>query len=158
MSIAAGVQPCPTIRPSNLLLATKTLPNHFPLKTPNRSNPKLLKLTASSSAGTLEISASGEEDGPMKKRLVVAKPMERPRLVLKFVWMDKNVGIALDQVIPGGHGTIPVSPYYFWPRKDAWDELRVVLESKPWISRKQAVVLLNQATDIINLWQATAEI
>ncbi|GER42324.1 30S ribosomal protein 3 [Striga asiatica] len=158
MSIAAGVQLCPTIRTSNLLLATKTPHNHFLLKPPTLSNPKLLKLTVLSSAGTLEAPTSGKEDGPTKKRMVVAKPTERPRLVLKFVWMEKNVGIAIDQVIPGGHGTIPVSPYYVWPRKDAWDELRAVLESKPWISRKQAVVLLNQATDIINLWQATADI
>ncbi|KAG7036736.1 30S ribosomal protein 3, chloroplastic, partial [Cucurbita argyrosperma subsp. argyrosperma] len=83
---------------------------------------------------------------------VVVKPMEKPRLVLKFIWMEKNIGIGLDQMIPG-HGTIPLSPYYFWPRKDAWEELKVLLESKPWISQKQMIILLNQATDIINLWQ-----
>ncbi|XP_073037077.1 small ribosomal subunit protein cS23-like [Primulina eburnea] len=88
-----------------------------------------------------------------KKLRVVVMPMEGPRLVLKFVWMEKNIGIALDQVIAGGHGTVPLSPYYFWPRKDAWEELKIFLESKPWISQKQMVVLLNQATDIINLWQ-----
>lgn len=80
------------------------------------------------------------------------KPMEKPRLVLKFIWMEKNIGVALDQAIPG-HGTIPLSPYYFWPRKDAWEEIKVLLESKPWISQKQMIILLNQATDIINLWQ-----
>ncbi|XP_062106301.1 small ribosomal subunit protein cS23-like isoform X2 [Humulus lupulus] len=83
---------------------------------------------------------------------VIVKPLEKPRLVLKFIWMEKNIGIALDQTIPG-HGTIPLSPYYFWPRKDAWEELKVLLESKPWISQKQMIILLNQATDIINLWQ-----
>ncbi|XP_008230398.1 PREDICTED: 30S ribosomal protein 3, chloroplastic-like [Prunus mume] len=83
---------------------------------------------------------------------VVVKPIEKPRLVLKFIWMEKNIGIALDQMIPG-HGSIPLSPYYFWPRKDAWEELKVLLESKPWISQKQMIILLNQATDIINLWQ-----
>ncbi|KAJ8621434.1 hypothetical protein MRB53_029963 [Persea americana] len=83
---------------------------------------------------------------------VVVKPMEKPRVVLKFIWMEKNIGLALDQVIPG-HGTIPLSPYYFWPRKDAWEELKTKLESKPWISQKRMIILLNQATDIINLWQ-----
>ncbi|KAJ8549152.1 hypothetical protein K7X08_032859 [Anisodus acutangulus] len=83
---------------------------------------------------------------------VVVKPLEKPRLVLKFIWMEKNIGISLDQVILG-HGTIPLSPYYFWPRKDAWEDLKVMLESKPWISQKQMIILLNQATDIINLWQ-----
>lgn len=76
----------------------------------------------------------------------------RPRLVLKFVWMEKNIGLALDQVIPG-HGSVPLSPYYFWPRKDAWEELKSKLEEKPWISQKRIIILLNQATDIINLWQ-----
>ncbi|CAK9176237.1 unnamed protein product [Ilex paraguariensis] len=87
-----------------------------------------------------------------KKLEVVVKTVEKPRLVLKFIWMEKNIGLALDQRIPG-HGTIPLSPYFFWPRKDAWEELKVTLESKPWISQKKMIILLNQATDIINLWQ-----
>ncbi|XP_071714289.1 small ribosomal subunit protein cS23z-like [Rutidosis leptorrhynchoides] len=80
------------------------------------------------------------------------KKVQKPRLVLKFIWMEKNIGLGLDQVIPG-HGTIPLSPYFFWPRKDAWEELKTTLESKPWISQKKMIILLNQATDIINLWQ-----
>ncbi|KAL9250778.1 Small ribosomal subunit protein cS23-like protein [Drosera capensis] len=89
----------------------------------------------------------------LKERLgVVVGPSEKQRVVLKFIWMGKNIGIALDTYIPG-HGTIPLSPYYFWPRKDAWEELKVLIESKPWISQKQMIILLNQATDIINLWQ-----
>ncbi|KAL3501693.1 hypothetical protein ACH5RR_036142 [Cinchona calisaya] len=83
-----------------------------------------------------------------------AKGVEKPKpeLVLKFIWMEKNIGLALDQKIPG-HGNVPLSPYYFWPRKDAWEELKASLESKPWISQKKMIILLNQATDIINLWQ-----
>ena len=87
-----------------------------------------------------------------QKAELVVKQVEKPRLVLKFVWMEKNIGLALDQVIPG-HGTVPLSPYFFWPRKDAWEELKATLESKPWISQKKMIILLNQATDIINLWQ-----
>ncbi|CAL1408251.1 unnamed protein product [Linum trigynum] len=83
---------------------------------------------------------------------VVVNQMTKPRLVLKFIWMEKNIGLGLDQVIPG-HGTVPLSPYFFWPRKDAWEELKTTLESKPWISQKKMIILLNQATDIINLWQ-----
>ncbi|KAI7757656.1 hypothetical protein M8C21_028516 [Ambrosia artemisiifolia] len=104
-------------------------------------------------AGTVASETVPEES---EKLGVVVKPMEKTRLVLKFTWMDKNIGLALDQVIPG-YGTIPVSPYYFWPRKDAWEELKVMLESKPWISQKQVIILLNQATDIINLWQQSEQ-
>ncbi|WCJ24556.1 30S ribosomal protein 3 chloroplastic [Euphorbia peplus] len=88
----------------------------------------------------------------IKKLEVPVKQIEKPRLVLKFIWMEKNIGLGLDQVIPG-HGAVPLSPYYFWPRKDAWEELKTTLESKPWISQKKMIILLNQATDIINLWQ-----
>ncbi|XP_019182999.1 PREDICTED: 30S ribosomal protein 3, chloroplastic-like isoform X2 [Ipomoea nil] len=130
------------------------LPNKlfFPQPPTAASQPSLLSrklyVSASSSA------AGSFSSTPLHKEKlgVVVKPMEKPRLVLKFIWLEKNIGISLDQVIPG-HGTIPISPYYFWPRKDAWEELKVMLESKPWISQKQMVILLNQATDIINLWQ-----
>ncbi|KAG6716284.1 hypothetical protein I3842_04G041600 [Carya illinoinensis] len=123
---------------------------------------RIFKLSASASASTAEAAVaehtladddSPSESPPDKEKLgVVVKSLEKPRLVLKFVWMEKNIGIALDQMIPG-HGTIPLGPYYFWPRKDAWEELKLLLESKPWISQKQIIILLNQATDIINLWQ-----
>ncbi|GKU90355.1 hypothetical protein SLEP1_g4358 [Rubroshorea leprosula] len=33
----------------------------------------------------------------------MVKQVQKPRLVLKFIWMEKNIGLALDQVIPG-HG------------------------------------------------------
>ncbi|KAG7555399.1 Ribosomal protein PSRP-3/Ycf65 [Arabidopsis suecica] len=89
-----------------------------------------------------------------KKMRVLVKPLEKPKVVLKFVWMQKDIGVALDHKIPG-FGTIPLSPYYFWPRKDAWEELKALLESKPWISELHRVFLLNQATDIINLWQSS---
>ncbi|KAB2613687.1 30S ribosomal protein 3 [Pyrus ussuriensis x Pyrus communis] len=115
-----------------------------------------VRLSAAAESLVAEETATDDEaadTAPEKEKLgVVVKPIEKPRLVLKFIWMEKNIGIALDQMIPG-HGSIPLSPYYFWPRKDAWEELKVLLESKPWISQKQMIILLNQATDIINLWQ-----
>ncbi|KAI3882787.1 hypothetical protein MKX03_020787 [Papaver bracteatum] len=103
-------------------------------------------------ASSTEEEVPGDTDDESQKLGVVVKAFEKPRLVLKFVWLEKNIGLALDQVIPA-HGTIPLSPYYFWPRKDAWEELKSMLESKPWISQKRMIILLNQATDIINLWQ-----
>ncbi|XP_073145480.1 small ribosomal subunit protein cS23-like [Henckelia pumila] len=92
------------------------------------------------------------ELGQESKKRGEEKSLAKPRLVLKFIWMEKNIGLALNQIIPG-HGTVPLSPYFFWPRKDAWEELRATLESKPWISQKKMIILLNQATDVINLWQ-----
>ncbi|KZV53873.1 30S ribosomal protein 3-1, chloroplastic-like [Dorcoceras hygrometricum] len=146
--------------PSNFFLRSKLAkdPTFLPLKIPpSNHQPRPFKIRASSSFTTQESSIldnknhNVDDNKKAKKKLGVV--VERPRLVLKFIWMEKNIGIALDQVIAGGRGTVPLSPYYFWPRKDAWEELKVLLESKPWISHKQTVVLLNQATDIINLWQ-----
>ncbi|KAL1563932.1 Small ribosomal subunit protein cS23 [Salvia divinorum] len=140
----SGIQRCS-------LLPTKTSQIRISPKSKNPSicsyRKKPLRISSCSSA------IGNEEREKMK---VVVKAMERPRLVLKFIWMEKNIGIAVDQLIPDGHGTIPVSPYYFWPRKDAWEELKLMMETKPWISQKQKVILLNQATDIINFWQQTA--
>ncbi|KAL7190704.1 hypothetical protein ACSBR2_022892 [Camellia fascicularis] len=136
-------------------------PNPISFQSPTLSElkfnggPTKLKLSASSSAvavDSLAVAVAEETPTPTEKLGVVVKTMQKPKLVLKFIWMEKNIGLALDHVIPG-HGTIPLSPYYFWPRKDAWEELKVLLESKPWISQKQMIILLNQATDIINLWQ-----
>ncbi|KAG8368143.1 hypothetical protein BUALT_Bualt15G0014400 [Buddleja alternifolia] len=112
---------------------------------------KPITISASSSSITQQSSILSDTNHKTKKKFMV-KPIERPRVVLKFIWMEKNIGIALDQVI-AGYGSVPLSTFYFWPRKDAWEELKVLLESKAWISNKQKVVLLNQATDIINLWQ-----
>ncbi|XWS69787.1 hypothetical protein CRYUN_Cryun04dG0208600 [Craigia yunnanensis] len=120
---------------------------------------KTERLTASAATEALTAETSTETETPStiipqetEKAEVVVKQVAKPRLVLKFRWMEKNIGLALDQVIPG-HGSVPLSPYFFWPRKDAWEELKSTLESKPWISQKKIIILLNQATDIINLWQ-----
>ncbi|XVF03421.1 hypothetical protein REPUB_Repub04eG0260000 [Reevesia pubescens] len=120
---------------------------------------KTERRTASAAPEALTAETSTETETPSiiipqetEKAGVVGKQVEKPRLVLKFIWMEKNIGLGLDQVIPG-HGTVPLSPYFFWPRKDAWEELKTTLESKPWISQKKMIILLNQATDIINLWQ-----
>ncbi|PSS30581.1 30S ribosomal protein like [Actinidia chinensis var. chinensis] len=131
--------------------ASSLSPKLFDLRF-NRELRRNTNVSVSSAAAVEEVAEETLADG-LKERLgVVVKPMQKPRLVLKFIWMEKNIGLALDQTIPG-HGTIPLSPYYFWPRKDAWEELKVLLESKSWISQKQMIILLNQATDIINLWQ-----
>ncbi|XP_022735457.1 30S ribosomal protein 3, chloroplastic-like [Durio zibethinus] len=120
--------------------------------------PLQVKAEPSVLSDELPLDDSPFESSSGKQKLgVVVKPLEKPRLVLKFIWMEKDIGIALDQVIPG-HGTIPLSPYFFWPRKDAWEELKLLLESKPWISHMQRINLLNHATDIINLWQTSGDV
>jgi 30S ribosomal protein 3 len=72
--------------------------------------------------------------------------------VLKFLWLQKSIAFSLDQKI-SENATTPITEFFFWPENDAWEDMRLFLESRAWINPDDAVVLLNQITEVINEWQ-----
>ena len=73
------------------------------------------------------------------------------KFTLKIIWLHYNIGLAIDHIAHKGYS--PLSSYFFWPRNDAWNQIKTELESKPWISDHDKISLLNQVTLIINYWQ-----
>jgi 30S ribosomal protein 3 len=73
-------------------------------------------------------------------------------LQLKVLWLKNVLGLAIDQKVT--KHLYPVTQYYFWPRTEAWDQLKLELDSKGWLPEKEKVLILNLATDVITHWRA----
>nr|YP_009541769.1 putative ribosomal protein 3 [Neogoniolithon spectabile]AYR05978.1 putative ribosomal protein 3 [Neogoniolithon spectabile] len=73
------------------------------------------------------------------------------KFTLRVILLNTNLGIAIDHVQKVGFS--PLTIYFFWPRNDAWQEIKNELRSKPWISENDKIELLNRASQIINYWQ-----
>jgi len=43
-------------------------------------------------------------------------------LKLQVLWLDSSLGLAVNQKTPTG--IVPLTPYYFWPISEAWEQLR----------------------------------
>ena len=72
-------------------------------------------------------------------------------LKLKVLWLKNVLGLAIDQTVI--KQSYPLTQYYFWPRTEAWAQLKLELDSKPWLSEKEKIIILNLATDIITHWR-----
>jgi 30S ribosomal protein 3 len=99
-------------------------------------------------------SSSHEEAAPYEDASV--EEPDSSEYALSFLWLDKNLAVAVDQVFGRGHRS-PITEYYWWPREDAWESLKQVLdekEKKSWMSTADKVKLLNTLTDVINYWSA----
>jgi len=71
---------------------------------------------------------------------------------LNVLWLEKNIALGVDEIYPQGQ-RVPLTSFHLWPATDAWEDIKSLLESKAWISERDTINLLNEATEIITFWQ-----
>ena len=72
------------------------------------------------------------------------------QLKLKVLWVKNILGLGIDQQIIKQQ--YPLTIYYFWPRTEAWEQLKLELDSRPWLTKEKKVQVLNLTTEIMNYW------
>jgi len=103
----------------------------------------------------MALADDNKEDSVTAALAALQPEVETPgplQFALNFLWLQKNVAVAVDQLFDQTKKS-PVTEYFFWPRVDAWEELKDALEAKPWVQERDKIILLNKATEIINFWQ-----
>jgi len=73
------------------------------------------------------------------------------QLNLRIIWLKNVLGLAIDQEFE--KQKYPLTQYYFWPRTEAWDQLKLELDSKSWLSETEKITFLNLVTDVISHWR-----
>ena len=77
-------------------------------------------------------------------------------LKLKVVWLPKLLGLAIDQIVattPNSFFCRPLTIYYFWPKTEVWEQLKLELDSAGWLTEQEKIQYLNLVSDVINEWQ-----
>ena len=75
----------------------------------------------------------------------------KSNIVLKFLWLEDYIGVSLDYKV--GNKTIPAFSYYFWPKTDAWEDIKNELEKSNLFPSDTLIFVLNNITDVINFWE-----
>ena len=73
-------------------------------------------------------------------------------LELKILWAKNFRGLSIDQV--STRHNLPITNYYFWPKTEAWEQLKIELGLKPWVEEKEKIKILNLAAEVMNFWRA----
>lgn len=74
-------------------------------------------------------------------------------LKLQVLWLNNSLGLAVNHQTL--EGVVPLTPYYFWPVSEAWEQIKFELDSKPWLIEEERIKLLNLIVEVMNQWQYT---
>ena len=71
-------------------------------------------------------------------------------LKLKVAWFKDFLGLAINQVSLDQEYSL--TPYYFWPKTEAWEQLKLELDSKNWLSNEEKITILKTVGEVMNYW------
>ena len=72
------------------------------------------------------------------------------QLKLKIAWFKNFLGLAIDQVNLDQQYSL--TPYYFWPKTDAWEQLKLELDSKSWLTEEEKIHVLQTISNVMQYW------
>ena len=81
----------------------------------------------------------------------IQAPYVMQNLNLHVLWLKDSLGFCVNYKTPKGF--IPLTRYYFWPISEAWDQLKVELESKLWLPSEERIKILNLVVETMTDWQ-----
>lgn len=72
-------------------------------------------------------------------------------LKLQVLWLKDSLGLCVNYKTP--ERLLPLTPYYFWPVNEAWEQIKAELDSKTWINNEDRIKFLNIVGEVMNDWQ-----
>jgi 30S ribosomal protein 3 len=78
------------------------------------------------------------------------------QLKLKILWAKNFLGLSIDQI--GMRHTLPMTNYYIWPKTEAWEQLKLELAFKSWVTDEEKIQILNSAAEIMNFWRVNRDL
>jgi len=77
------------------------------------------------------------------------------QLKLKIAWFKDFLGLSIDQVQLNQNYSL--TQYYFWPKTEAWEQLKLELDSKVWLTQAEKIKILKIAGDVMNYWLSSRD-
>jgi len=74
------------------------------------------------------------------------------QLKLKVAWFNDFLGLAIEQV--NLNQQYYLTPYYFWPKTEAWEQLKLELDSKLWLTEEEKIDILQVTGKVMQYWLA----